>query len=47
MKGKIANNKEDNLSEEELQGKSLELYEQNWKVSEICSSLHCSKSWFY
>jgi putative transposase len=47
MKEKIVINQDDNLSEEELRRKALELYDQNWKVSEICSSLHCSRSWFY
>lgn len=35
------------LSEEELRRKAIDLYNQNWKVSEICSQLKCSRSWFY
>jgi len=36
-----------NYSEEELRHKAMELHEQRWKVSDICSTLNCSRSWFY
>ena len=36
-----------NQADEELRRKSIELYEQNWKPREICSTLGCSRSWFY
>ncbi len=35
------------LSQEDLRQKAIDLYNQNWKVSEICSMLGCSRSWFY
>ena len=44
MKEKFNSN---NLTQEQLRRKALELYEQNWKSSEIISTLGCSKSWFY
>ncbi len=40
MKGK-------NQLKEETHQKAIELYNQNWKVSEICSDLGCSRSWIY
>lgn len=47
MKRKRNRNHNGNLSEEELRRKAMELYDQGLKVSDICSSLHCSRSWFY
>jgi len=47
MKGKHSKNNENNLTEEQLRCKAVELYEQNWKVADICSALGCSRSWFY
>jgi len=47
MKKKSSNYQQTNQAEEELRRKAIELYEQNWKVREICSTLGCSKSWFY
>ena len=44
MKKNINNN---NLTDEELRRKAIELYEQNWQPSDIISSLGCSKTWFY
>lgn len=35
------------VSEEELRRKAIELYGQGWRISEICSALGCSRSWFY
>ena len=35
------------ISEEELRRRAMELYDRNWKVSEICAALGCSRSWFY
>jgi hypothetical protein len=35
------------LSEEDQRRKAIELYKLNWKVSDICSALGCSRSWFY
>jgi len=39
------NNK--NLNDEQLRRKAIELFEQNWKPSDIISTLGCSKTWFY
>jgi putative transposase len=47
MKKKESKNQNVSFSEEESRRKAIELYEQNWKVSEICSELKCSRSWFY
>lgn len=35
------------LSKEELRQKAIELYKNNWKISEICSTLGYSRTWFY
>ena len=40
-------NKINSLTDEQLRRKAIELYEQNWRPSEIISSLGCSKTWFY
>ena len=47
MKNKDQKKQDTNLSEEDLRCKAIELYEQKWKVSDICSNLGCSRSWFY
>jgi hypothetical protein len=39
--------KEDNITPEQLRIKALELYNKDWKISEICSTLNCSRNWFY
>ena len=39
--------KVDSLTNEQLRIKAIELYTNNWKISDICSALHCSKSWFH
>ena len=39
--------KEDNITPEQLRIKALELYNRDWKISEICSTLNCSRNWFY
>lgn len=39
--------KKDDLTEEQLRIKAMKLYENHWKVSEICSTLECSRTWFY
>jgi hypothetical protein len=35
------------LSKEQLRTRAIELYNNKWKVSEICKSLKCSRRWFY
>jgi transposase InsO family protein len=47
MKKKDIKEQNTDLSDEELRRTALELYEQKWKVSDICSNLGCSRSWFY
>ena len=39
--------KEHGMSREELRQKAIELYNASWTVPEICSTLGCSRSWFY
>ncbi len=39
--------KEKNQNKEQNRKKAIELYNNNWKVSEICSTLNCSRNWFY
>jgi len=39
--------KESKNEDEQLRKKAIELYNHKWKVSEICSDLGISKSWFY
>jgi len=36
-----------NLTDEQLRRKAIELYQQNWKPIDIISTLGCSKTWFY
>lgn len=38
---------ENRLSKEDRRYKAIELWKQDWKVTEICSTLGCSRSWFY
>jgi len=47
MKGKNSKKQKNTVTEEDLRRKALDLYEQNWKVADICSALGCSRSWFY
>jgi putative transposase len=47
MKKKNIKKQDTDLSVEDLRRKAIELYEQKWKVSYICSNLGCSRSWFY
>lgn len=39
--------KEPKNDSEQLRKKAIELYKNKWKSSEICSTLRCTKSWFY
>ena len=39
--------KEKNLDKEQIRIKAIELYKKNWKISDICSTLNCSRNWFY
>ena len=39
--------KEDNLTNEQLRMRAIELYKNNWNVSEICRTLNRSGNWFY
>ena len=39
--------KVDTLTNEQLRIKAIELYKNKWKISDICSALDCSKSWFH
>lgn len=36
-----------NFTKEELRVKAIELYNADWKVTDICKSLNCSRRWFY
>jgi transposase-like protein len=47
MKTKDQKKQDLNVSKEDLRCKAIELYEQKWKVSDICSNPGCSRSWFY
>lgn len=47
MKKKGSNRQPINHADEELRRNAIVLYEQNWKPREICSTLGCSRSWFY
>lgn len=39
--------KKNNFTKEQLRIRAIELYNQNWEVSEICKTLNCSRRWFY
>jgi hypothetical protein len=39
--------KEEQYTNEQLRSRAIELYKQQWNVSDICEVLHCSRSWFY
>jgi len=39
--------KEEHLTNEQLRLKAIDLYKQYWNVSDICETLHCSRTWFY
>lgn len=39
--------KDQGRSQEALRQKAIKLYTEDWTVSDICSTLGCSKSWFY
>ena len=39
--------KEDYLAKEQLRIKAIELHKNNWKITDICSVLGCSRNWFY
>ena len=39
--------KEQDISNEQLRIKAIDLYNKKWKVTDICSFLNCSRSWFY
>ena len=39
--------KENNLTNEQLRMRAIELYKNNWNVSEICRTLNRSRNWFY
>jgi len=39
--------KEQQNDREQLRKRAIELYKNKWKTSEICSTLGCTKSWFY
>ncbi len=39
--------KEKNLDKEQTRIKAIELYNNKWKISDICSTLKCSRNWFY
>lgn len=39
--------KENKFTKEQLRIKAIELYNNKWKVSEICKTLNCSRRWFY
>ena len=47
MRKKDAEEKDAVLSQEDQRRKAIEFYEQNWKVSDICLALGCSRSWLY
>lgn len=36
-----------NYTSEELRKKAIELYRQQWNITEICRTLKCSRRWFY
>jgi transposase len=38
---------QNNQKEEQLRKRAIELFQKEWKVSEICKTLNCSKRWFY
>ena len=39
--------KKNTLTNEQLRLKAIELYKSDWHISDICSSLKCSRNWFY
>lgn len=39
--------KEMNNTQEQLRIRAIELYNKKWKITDICSSLNCSRPWFY
>ncbi|MCF8241901.1 MAG: helix-turn-helix domain-containing protein [Melioribacteraceae bacterium] len=36
-----------NQSKEQIRKRAIELFNNNWRVSEICETLNCSKRWIY
>ena len=39
--------KEAKLTNEQLRIKAIELLNDNWKITDICSTLNCSRAWLY
>lgn len=39
--------KEEIKTKEELRIRAMELYKNNWSVTQICKTLDCSRNWFY
>lgn len=39
--------KKNDSTKEQLRTKAIELYNNNWEVTEICKTLNCSRRWFY
>lgn len=39
--------KENDKKKELFRKRAIELYSQNWKITDICSLLNCKRSWFY
>jgi hypothetical protein len=38
--------KEEIKSKEELRIRAMELFKNNWSVTQICKTLDCSRNWF-
>ena len=38
---------ESKIEKEQLRIKAIELYNSSWKIPDICSTLNCTRSWFY
>jgi putative transposase len=39
--------KDNNSNNEIIRIKAIDLYNNNWKVTNICKTLHCTRPWFY
>jgi len=39
--------KEKSLNKEQLRIRAIDLFNSNWKIADICSTLKCTRSWFY